>query len=105
LGGKDGIWKQARELVMSEPKERTRRQLNNIRAISVLVATRPKSLAFGATPGFGGDFKFSLGFGGDKKLSLLVATQKDPHLVVASTNTSKMVVTNSRPRLFSRFWW
>jgi hypothetical protein len=84
-----------------------------------LVVTRPKSLAFGATPGFGGDFKFSFGFGGDKKLSLLVATQKDPHLVVTSTNTSKMVVTKSRPRIFfavlvvtaprphpsSRFWW
>ena len=43
--------------------------------ISVLVVTRPKSLAFGATPGFGGDFKFSFGFGGDKKLSLLVSSQ------------------------------
>jgi hypothetical protein len=68
-----------------------------------LVVTRPKSLAFGATPGFGGDLKFSFGFGGDKKLSLLVATQKDPHLVVTRTNTSKMAVTKSRPRIFRGF--
>jgi hypothetical protein len=79
--------------------------VNYLGVISVLVVTRPKSLAFGATPRFGGDFKFSFGFGGDKKLSLLVVTQKDPHLVVTSSNTSKMVVTNSRPRLFSRFLW
>jgi hypothetical protein len=42
-----------------------------------LVVTRQKSLAFGATPGFGGELKFSHSFGGDKKHSL--AKSEYPH--------------------------
>jgi hypothetical protein len=72
-----------------------------------LVVTRPKSLAFGATPGFGGDFKISFGFGGDKKLSLLVATQKDSHLVVTSTQTNKKILRGAfyRNTLKKRCLW
>ena len=46
--------------------------------ISVLVVTRPKSLAFNATPGFGGDFNFFLGFGGDKKTLAFGGDTKRP---------------------------
>jgi hypothetical protein len=82
------------------------------------MVTHPKSLAFGATPGFGGDFEFSFGFGGDKTLAFGGDTKRptfggDEHKHIekggdkqpAPSFFAVLVVTAPRPHPSSWFLW